>query len=214
MALNMCEGTHYRIDGSSGCWLWIRSTFRNGYGQVTREGNNWRAHRLAWTLWRGQIPDGLCVLHKCDTPSCINPEHLFLGTHQDNNDDMRAKGRARPPLGAGHGSAKLSDSDIRDIRRRYSAGTSNTVLAAEYGVCYQHIWKIAKGDAWGHLLNEDEALMSGQRTGRRCLITADQAREIRRLSSLGLSHAVIARDTGLRAKHIGKIVRRELWKDA
>ena len=85
------------IDETSGCWNWTGAIHRNGYGKFgRRDGDRQRtdgAHRVAWEVLIGPIPDGLHVLHKCDNPCCINPEHLFVGTNQDNVDDMMAKGR-------------------------------------------------------------------------------------------------------------------------
>ena len=71
------------------CWIWIAGKYSTGYGQH----GNYRAHRYSWNLYYGEIPVGVFVLHRCDNPACVNPKHLFLGTHQDNMDDMNAKGR-------------------------------------------------------------------------------------------------------------------------
>src|SRR5256885_74384 len=91
----------------SGCWEWVGSKRELGYGQVRYKGRSARAHRIAWELTFGEIPDGRSVLHKCDNPPCINPDHLFLGTQQDNVDDMFRKGRQKTP---GNGKAKSSAS--------------------------------------------------------------------------------------------------------
>lgn len=76
------------------CLLWTGRKSKDGYGKINRKGKTLSAHRYSWTLVNGPIPEGLFVLHKCDVPTCINPDHLFLGTHQDNMDDMKNKGRA------------------------------------------------------------------------------------------------------------------------
>lgn len=84
----------YIPEPNSGCWLWIGSLLPKGYGCFsTSKGNNERAHRFAWRNLKGPIPEGMFVCHKCDTPSCVNPDHLFLGTHQDNMRDRNRKNR-------------------------------------------------------------------------------------------------------------------------
>ena len=79
----------------TGCWLWISCCNGDGYALISANGKSMRAHRLSWEMHRGPIPRGLFVLHKCDTPECVNPDHLFLGTNQDNMDDAKRKGRIR-----------------------------------------------------------------------------------------------------------------------
>jgi len=79
----------------SGCWLWTGAIDSHGYGKLKRRRKIITAHREAWRLHKGEIPNGMFVCHKCDTRACANPDHLFLGTHQDNMDDMKRKGRAR-----------------------------------------------------------------------------------------------------------------------
>lgn len=88
---------------NSGCWLWLGSTIPTGYGVIGVDGKNWRAHRAAWRAYRGEV-GSLHVLHRCDNPGCINPDHLFLGTHTDNMRDRRDKGRQglNPPRGEKH----------------------------------------------------------------------------------------------------------------
>lgn len=80
---------------TDGCWSWVGAKHRHGYGQIRVNKKLLAAHRVSWLLHYGQIPDGMCVLHKCDNPECTNPEHLFIGTMKDNSRDMMAKGRGR-----------------------------------------------------------------------------------------------------------------------
>lgn len=87
---------------NSGCFLWMGSVIKQGYGRIRREncGPGLTAHRASWEIHYGAIPEGMCVLHKCDTPSCVRPEHLFLGTNKDNTQDCIAKGRFVSPHAA------------------------------------------------------------------------------------------------------------------
>ena len=103
---------------NSGCWLWLAAVNSKGYGCYPYEGATRLAHRICWIYTYGAIPDGLCVLHKCDNPGCVNPEHLFLGTQGDNMRDMGRKGRSNTPVlhGENNGRCKVSFETICAIR--------------------------------------------------------------------------------------------------
>ena len=134
------------------CWEWQGSRVPKGYGSMWAWGRLWRAHRLSWTLWRGGIPDGVLVLHKCDNPPCVNPEHLFLGTAQDNANDCSSRGRRKPAVGEAASKSKLTASDVYKILDLYEAGEkSKRQIAREYGVDHASINKIADGSNWKHL---------------------------------------------------------------
>lgn len=124
-----------------GCWLWTGWKLNSGYGDTSVNGRRITVHRFSYELANGPIPKGKLVLHRCDVPACVNPEHLFLGTDADNNHDMRAKGRAR------NGRQKLTPEQVRAIRAeyRYDATTrrSNAIALAErYGIDRSNISKI------------------------------------------------------------------------
>lgn len=97
------------------------------------------AHRLAFELHKGPVPDGLVVMHSCDNPRCVNPAHLVAGTHQDNMDDMAAKGRGVTFKGVTNGRSKLTERQVREIR---SSPLSTAKLAGQFGVCKRSILKV------------------------------------------------------------------------
>ncbi len=135
--------TRWVLDPWTGCWLWTAGKSDTGYGAFRADGRQQYAHRVSWKLGRGPIPDGLCVLHQCDTPACVNPDHLFLGTKADNAADRDRKGR--------HGSAKLSEDTVRVIRAEVERGASQASLARHYGVHKQTIWRVVHGKKWRHV---------------------------------------------------------------
>jgi hypothetical protein len=150
----------------SGCIEWTGNIDGSGYGRFCFQRKITLAHRAAWTLFRGPIPDGMCLLHKCDNPPCVNPDHLFLGDRGDNARDMSAKQRqwvqknpaGRPvcpielkPRGEGHGMSKLSEADVLSIRRKASTGALGKDLAAEFGCARSLISAIVLGQIWQHV---------------------------------------------------------------
>jgi len=133
-----------------GCWLYLGGRSSRGYGVVSVRGRAATAHRLAYLLRVGPIPPGLCVLHRCDTPRCINPEHLFLGTKGENNADRKRKGRNADRRGERNTQAKLTPEQVDDIRSLYTGGsTSQRQLADRFGICQQQVSAIVRGVAWG-----------------------------------------------------------------
>ena len=138
----------------SDCHYWIGALGRkNGYAcfKVREKGNRnncrqYKAHRLIYELFVGPINDKH-VLHRCDNPQCVNPEHLFLGTHQENMRDMAAKGRA--VCGSKHKDAKLKPEQVIEIRKLYAEGGHTTrSLGAKYGINNRHICNIVRGKKW------------------------------------------------------------------
>lgn len=131
------------------CWEWQASTGHFGYGWIAWGKRPEHAHRVSWLLTYGEIPDRLFVLHSCDNPSCVNPKHLFLGTHLDNARDKEAKGRHIPAKGERHGCSKLTRIQVEEIRMRYIPGkVTQKMLAKEYGVTQAMIGNIVRGDNW------------------------------------------------------------------
>ena len=126
------------------CWEWTACLYTDGYGQFYLDGKLVGAHRFSWELKNGFIPDGLFVLHKCDNRTCVNLDHLFLGTKKENSEDMVKKGRSNKLFGEDHGSHKLSDEEVVNIRNKYSTGLySQKELAEEFSVSQTQISNIA-----------------------------------------------------------------------
>ncbi len=109
------------------------------------------AHRLSYTLNVGPIPDGQCVLHRCDNPPCVNPTHLFLGTRADNNADREAKGRGVPSPGERNGRAKLNPEKLAMIHRMRAEGATQQAIADVVGVSQVQVGKVLRGKAWGEV---------------------------------------------------------------
>lgn len=140
--------------GPDECWEWVGANTggKSRYGILRVNNRGFLAHRLSYSLKHGNIPDGLCVLHRCDNPSCVNPGHLFLGTYLENNRDKARKGRANPPYGTREPNHKLTAADVIRIRKRYAAGdTRQRDIAAQYGVSQRLISLIVRREAWRHI---------------------------------------------------------------
>ncbi len=136
-----------RVDVGDGCWLWRGYKNRQGYGVVWVKGRQWRAHRLMWHAYVGTIPQGHDVLHHCDNPSCVRPDHLFIGTDRDNAADRESKGRGNHH--DGHGRAKLTMDQANEIRRLYRDGVANgPQLSRRYGVHHRQVYAVIHDKAW------------------------------------------------------------------
>lgn len=149
--ITMAELTARAERSAGGCLEWTGATSKAGYGQVRRQGKLLYAHRLAWELSRGPIPDGQHVCHRCDNPRCFAIEHLFLGSHLENMKDMVAKGRnGFERRGERSGKAKLTEAEVQRAKARRKAGEALKDIAADLGVHPAHLSRICSGKRWSH----------------------------------------------------------------
>ncbi len=201
------------------CWMWTGAMAGRGYGVVTIGGQGYYAHRIAYAMANGPFADDLFVLHRCDTPPCVRPDHLFLGTHESNMEDMASKGRNQ--YGVWHHGAKLGDDDVRDIRRKAAEGVAQRALAMEYDLTPVTIWEIVHHRLWRHVdpvpdqpgRRERVGYAKGGQHGR-AKLTEEQVREIRRRYVQGrISQEALGKEYGVHQTQIGQIVRREKWAD-
>lgn len=149
-----------KVNKTDGCWLWTGALTEKGYGVAWDGERTQKAHRVSYMLRFGFMPKQ-CVLHKCDVPNCVNPDHLFTGTRLENNRDMIQKGRRVVggtyrrdgyKIGEEHGQSKLTEGDVRKIRDEYaSGGISYARLANDYELSVAHVFRIVNRKAWKHV---------------------------------------------------------------
>ena len=151
-----------KVRKSAGCWTWSGACNRAGYGQFKLSGRQLGAHRVAWELENGPIPEGMSVLHRCDNPPCVRHDHLFIGSAQDNMTDKARKGRTyrggptAPATGEQNGNSKLMEKDAQHIRALYVRGGRGTTrsgptqkeLAQRFGITQTVVSKILRGELW------------------------------------------------------------------
>lgn len=184
-----CQGAILRIEhrfwsrvrktDGDGCWEWTGTFRTTGYGQFLAAGQQWIAHRYAWKMANGPIPNGMFVCHKCDNPPCVRVSHLFLGTAADNAADMKAKGRSakgakngshtrpdrrprgdrngsridptRLPRGSAKAIAKVTEADVAEMRRLHAAGVPCSALARRYPICLRNVYRAVQRKTWKHV---------------------------------------------------------------
>ncbi len=139
----------------SDCWLWLGATWGNNhYGAVRYDGRMQSAHRVSWQLWRGIIPNGKLILHKCDVSTCVNPNHLYIGDYSDNMRDMNMRGRTNHEpknVGERNGQAKLTGTQVDMI---VASNLTYQEIAYAYGISTSQVGRIKNGQLWKQKIGE------------------------------------------------------------
>lgn len=145
----------YTPEPNSGCWIWTGASIAGGYGSFIFGGGKTRsmpAHRAAWRMFCGEIPEGLEVCHSCDMPCCVNPDHLWLGTHSENMADCVRKGRfvyVTPARGSSAANAKLTEGQVREIKTRQ---LTRNEYADKFDIAPEYVNNIQSGRVWPHIV--------------------------------------------------------------
>lgn len=159
MTISISDRFWSKVDKTENCWLWRGAKYRGGYGAFRIDSNiQTTAHRVAYILTYGELPKNLIVCHSCDNRLCVNPSHLFIGTQQDNIDDMFRKGRQAKKELLGHKqvgelnhAAKLTEAIVLEIRELFKLGFSQADIGRKTGVSRLNIWNIVHHKSWTHI---------------------------------------------------------------
>lgn len=175
-----------------GCWTW-NGYVRGSYPCITIRKTHYQTHRLSYEAWHGDIPTGLVVRHKCDNQRCVNPEHLEVGTHEDNARDRDERGRHNPAFGENNGASKLTNSERDEVLRLAKTGVKHSTLAEKYNVSRTTISRLCR--------------VNGQHNNPRKL-TEQQKRLILELRNDGVPRQDIANKLNIAKSTVGYYI----WK--
>ena len=145
LKIRIFENSH----DEAGCWIWDGSYSKDGYGVMTIGRKQHRAHRASFQAYRGTIPAGHFVCHRCDRPACVNPDHLFSGSASDNTKDMIRKGRKAKMVDLAHPGTKITHAERQVVLTRRQSGETLAAIAQDYGVVFQTISRICQGESHG-----------------------------------------------------------------
>jgi len=144
---------HIKVNKKTNCWNWIGFKDKDGYGKI-RQGRfekEQRAHRISYIIFKEDFDRSLIVCHKCDNPSCINPDHLFIGTHSINHRDMQSKNRSNYAIGERHGRSILKKEDVLTIKKMRHDNISVKKISKKFGISISYIYELLRNEKWSHL---------------------------------------------------------------
>ena len=193
-----------------GCFEWQGSKDRRGYGKIVSESRHWKAHRLSYSVFRGDV-EGMVICHRCDNPACINPSQLFVGCHRENTWDAKRKNRLAS--GESNGSSVLTDSLVLKFVEQYKSGMSTVEIAREHGVNRNTVYLALKKLSWQEVERPDcnigrNAPHYGSRGEKhpRCKVTDEQIETIRLQAAAGRGRKEIAREFGIDPATVSRLV--------
>lgn len=205
------------IVNENGCWIWQSKCDKGGYARfrgILGSRNLCLAHRYAYEKFKGKIPKGMCVCHNCpngDNRNCVNPEHLWIGNHLQNNRDKGIKGTQCK--GITNGQHKLSENDVKEIKKRLINGEYGTDLSKEYDVSPGLIYHIKQARSWKYLLDKNEKnKLKKIKVHYSHKLTENDVRQIRKKYSSGERVTDIANEYGLTTTFVSRIKNRKAWK--
>jgi len=220
----------------AGCWEWTRGRFRSGYGAAYVDGRQQVAHRVAYEIVKGPIPAGMYVCHRCDNPPCINPDHLWLGSHRENMHDAIRKGRSsKPPVHVGgehwrlkyphmveHGednpNAIMTDEQVIQMRKDYVSGHPLDAICARYEINRSTMHDYTSGRSWKHLLGVDGSptldelkAECARRRRNNARLTKEIADQIRKRLAAGETLSDLGAEYGVHKATIRDIKLNKTW---
>jgi hypothetical protein len=199
------------------CWEWQGVRLKGGYGKIMENGHTKRtllAHRVAWEAHNAEpIPPGMCVCHACDNRACVNPAHLFVGSHVDNMQDMIGKGRKVVTAGERSSTAKLTEQSVLEIRELGSQGLRQIDIAQRFDISRASVGLILSGQNWKHLPLRPSLQASKPRGSAHhgARLTPEQVLEIRQAAEAGETRKSIANRYGVTPENVSCIVLRKTW---
>lgn len=144
--MTLAERFWPNVEKGDGCWNWTGARIPSGYGSIGIQGTQVGAHRVAYELEVGAIPEGMFVCHHCDNKQCVRPDHLYLGTPKKNSEDAVARGRM--VLRERHPNSKLTEAQVREIRSGVAAGQTQTSFAKRFNVSARAVQFVVRGATW------------------------------------------------------------------